>query len=117
MVNIHKYPIIYRVLYIPGACLGFLPSTGGRVVLGRVPGTTTSVHQLTDLPLRFELGDEYIELKGDVLRDMLGGSTAAEPRSVLKWMRGCLLKMREQKHNGGIVELVLKQFTSRIFTY
>ena len=22
-----KYPIIYRVLYIPGGCLGFLPST------------------------------------------------------------------------------------------
>lgn len=28
---------------------------------------------------RFELGDEYIELKGDVLRDMLGGSIAAVP--------------------------------------
>ena len=26
MVNIHKYPIIYRVLYIPGGA-GFLPST------------------------------------------------------------------------------------------
>ena len=27
MVNICKYPIIYRVSYIPGGCLGFLPST------------------------------------------------------------------------------------------
>ena len=26
MINIHKYPIIYRVLYIPGGA-GFLPST------------------------------------------------------------------------------------------
>ena len=42
-----------------------------------------------------------------VLLQNLGG--------VLKWMRGCLLKMREQKHNGGIVELVLfQQFKSRI---
>lgn len=42
---------------------------------------------------RFELGDEYIELKGDVLRDMLGGSIAAVPGSELGWAAGLVMLM------------------------
>ena len=34
------YPIIYKVLYIPGGCLGFLPSTAMLVYQKRFPVTT-----------------------------------------------------------------------------
>ena len=30
------YPIIYKVLYIPGGCLGFLPSTVGILLIGSI---------------------------------------------------------------------------------
>ena len=45
-------------------------------------------HHFSHFNPRFEVGDEYIELKGDVLRDMLGGSTAAEPRLKALKIRG-----------------------------
>ena len=30
------YPIIYKVLYIPGGCSGFLPSTAGILLIGSI---------------------------------------------------------------------------------
>ena len=30
------YPIIYKVLYIPGGCSGFLPSTVGILLIGYI---------------------------------------------------------------------------------
>ena len=44
------YPIIYKVLYIPGGCLGFLPSTVG-ILLYNYDGYINPCQRGYDCPL------------------------------------------------------------------